>query len=237
MTTESPKHTLWSRFRLPLELKVLLALLVIIGGTWGFLELGEAVNAGTTKDFDDGVLKALRDPGNNNDLIGPPWVKEVARDITALGGYFVLFFVSTIVCSYLVLIGKWAASTFIAIASLTGWLVSSLLKAAFDRPRPDVVEHLSHAFTSSFPSGHSMMSAVVYLTMGALLARFANRGSVRIYCLSVAIFLSGIIGCSRVAMGVHYPTDVLGGWTAGLVWATLCWLIARKWQKSHPGER
>lgn len=237
MTIEAPKPSLWHRIRLPLELKVLLALLVIIGGSWAFLELGEAVRAGTTGDFDNGVLKALRDPENSNELIGPPWVKEVARDITALGGYFVLFFVTTIVCSYLFLMRKWAACTFIAIASLSGWLVSSLLKAFFDRPRPDVVEHLSHVYTSSFPSGHSMNSAVVYLSMGALLARFANRGSVRIYCLSVAIFLSGIIGCSRVAMGVHYPTDVLGGWTAGLVWATLCWLIARKWQKTHPGER
>lgn len=237
MTTESPKPSLWRRFRLPLELKVLLALLVIVGGTWGFLELGEAVQKGTTQDFDNHILKILRDPDNDKELIGPPWVHEVARDITALGGYFVMFFVTTIVCSYLVLMRKWAASTFIAIASLTGWLLSTLLKEFFDRPRPDVVEHLSHAFTSSFPSGHSMMSAIVYLTMGALLARFANRGSVRIYCLSIAILLSGLIGCSRVMMGVHYPTDVLGGWTAGLVWATLCWLIARKWQKSHPGER
>lgn len=237
MTTEPHKSSLRHRFRLPLELKVLLGLLVIIGGTWVFLELGEAVQKGTTKDFDDHVLKIFRAPDNDRELIGPPWVHEVARDITALGGYFVLFFVTTIVCSYLVLMRKWAASIFIAVASLTGWLVSSLLKAFFDRPRPDVVEHLSHAFTSSFPSGHSMMSAIVYLTMGALLARFANRGSVRIYCLSVAILLSGLIGCSRVMMGVHYPTDVLGGWSAGLVWATLCWLIARKWQKSHPGER
>lgn len=237
MTTDTPTPAFWRRSLFPLELRVLLALLVVIGGTWGFLALGNQVRAGTTADFDNRVMKFFRNPDNPSDLLGPPWVEEVARDVTALGGYFVLFFVSSIVCGFLILIGKRAASYFIAIASLTGWFVSMLLKAAFDRPRPDVVTHLSHAFTSSFPSGHSMNSAVVYLTMGALLSRFANRGSVRIYCLTIAILLSGAIGCSRVLMGVHFPTDVLGGWTAGLVWATLCWLVARHWQKEHPGSK
>jgi undecaprenyl-diphosphatase len=94
-----------------------------------------------------------------------------------------------------------------------------------------VVPHLSGAFTSSFPSGHSMLSATVYLTLGALLARLESRKRYKIYCVAVAVLLTGLVGVSRVYMGVHYPTDVLAGWCAGLAWAMLCWLAARYLQR------
>src|SRR5205085_9940078 len=97
----------------------------------------------------------------------------------------------------------------------------------FDRPRPSVVPHLSHVMTSSFPSGHSLLSAVVYLTLGSLLARLVGPPRLKLYFLGVAVLLSFLVGLSRVYLGVHYPTDVLAGWAAGLTWAVLCWLLAR----------
>lgn len=230
----SPARAWW---RVPLELKVLLGLLVIVGGSFVFLELGEAVRNGTTQKFDEWVLKQLRQPNDAQQLRGPKWLMESARDVTALGGYTVLTMMILVVCVFLGLIGNHVAWRFIAGASISGCIVGAFLKSLFSRPRPHVVGHLSEAFTSSFPSGHSMMSAVVYLTMGALLSRFASGRVMRIYCLGVAILLSFLVGCSRVMMGVHYPTDVLGGWSAGLVWATLCWLIARRWQKKHPESK
>lgn len=220
-----------------LELGVLLSLLVIVGGIWGFVELAEAVGEGATKQFDESVLRVFRDPAQPAQLRGPKWLYEVSRDATALGGYLVLTLVTVAVCGFLAMVGNLPALRFIAI-SVTGGLALSLgLKALFERPRPDVVEHLSYVATSSFPSGHSMMSAVVYLSMGALLSRFAPGRALRLYCLLVAIFLTGIVGISRMMMGVHFPTDVFGGWTAGLVWATGCWLVARRWQKTHPEAR
>ena len=120
---------------------------------------------------------------------------------------------------------------FVLIATSGGLVLSLILKAAFSRPRPSIVPHLSYVHTSSFPSGHSIMSAVVYLTLGALLTQLVGKVQLKFYFLFVAAALSFLVGLSRTYMGVHYPTDVLAGWTVGLVWATLCWVVARSLQK------
>jgi undecaprenyl-diphosphatase len=172
----------------------------------------------------------LRRPNNPAMPIGPDWIVEVGRDLTAVGGVAVLLLATLAVAGFLLLDRKLAAMGFVLAAVASGLVVSSLLKACFARPRPDVVPHLSLVYTSSFPSGHSMMSAIVYLTLGALLARTTTRRPLRFYFLAVALLLTGLVGASRVYMGVHYPTDVLAGWAAGLVWATLCWLVARRLQ-------
>ena len=101
-----------------------------------------------------------------------------------------------------------------------------MLKALFHRPRPAIVPHLSDIATASFPSGHAMLSSVVYLTLAAALARTATRTRLKIYYLGVAVALTGLIGCSRVYLGVHYPTDVLAGWSLGVAWVGICCLAA-----------
>lgn len=231
---EAPIPSLRKPSKWPIEFTVLIGLLIVVGGAWVFVALAGAVRKDSLKEFDDSILKLVRDPANESKLRGPPWVAEIARDITGLGGYAILSLLVSSVCGFLLLLKKRVAVRFIIVSVLGGFVLSLGLKEIFERPRPDLVEHLSYVATSSFPSGHSMMSAVVYLTLGSLLSRFAEGHAIRVYCLAVAILLTGLVGCSRVMMGVHYPTDVLGGWTAGLVWATLCWLVARRFQQTHP---
>jgi undecaprenyl-diphosphatase len=216
---------------------LLLTLLVILAGVWTFLAVAEKVQEGNTQRFDDGLLRALRQPDDPDHTIGPPWVEEVGRDLTAVGGVAVLCLVTAGVAGYLLLARKYGALALLLAATLGGLLLSLALKHLYDRPRPTVVPHLSHEYTSSFPSGHSMLAAVVYLTLGTILARVVAQRRLKVYFLSVAVLLTVLVGASRVLMGVHYPTDVLAGWSAGAVWALLCGLVARWLQQRGVVEK
>lgn len=130
-----------------------------------------------------------------------------------------------------------SAMLLVLVATFSGLLVSLLLKHSFHRPRPELVPHLSYVYTSSFPSGHAMLSATVFLTLGALLGRFVQEPVLKAYFLVVAGILTFLVGVSRVYLGVHYPSDVLAGWTAGLAWALTCWLIAKAMQQRGVVEK
>jgi undecaprenyl-diphosphatase len=169
------------------------------------------------------------------DPIGPRWFEEIMRDFTAFGGNAVLAVVSVAVIGFLLLTGKRQAAAMIAVSLITGTLLSHALKWGFDRPRPDLVPHGAAVYTQSFPSGHAMLSAIVYLTLGALLARVQTDLRAKIYLLMVAVLLTVTIGASRVYLGVHWPTDVLAGWAVGAAWALLCWLVLL-WLQRHKGQ-
>ena len=111
------------------------------------------------------------------------------------------------------------------VSAAGGVLIGQTMKWAYARPRPDLVPHGAEVFTASFPSGHSMMSAVVYLTLGSLLARSQTNRAVKTYVLATAVLLTVLVGVSRVYLGVHWPTDVLAGWALGGVWALICLLV------------
>jgi undecaprenyl-diphosphatase len=152
-------------------------------------------------------------------------LRVAALDVTALGSGTVLGLFVAAIAGFLLLQGLRRTAAFVTLASVGGWVLNSVLKELFQRPRPEVVPHLSQVMSLSFPSGHAMTSAVVYLTLGALLMRVADRRATKIYCMTVAMVMAGIIGVTRVYLGVHYPTDVLAGWLVGLSWALMCWLV------------
>jgi undecaprenyl-diphosphatase len=213
------------------EVPVLLVLAAGLGCVWGFIEVAAEVGEGETRALDEHLLLALRESGDPADPIGPRWVEEMARDFTALGGVAVLALITFISVVYLLLMKKRRAALMLVVAVGGGLLLSTLFKAGFHRPRPDLVAHLSQVYTASFPSGHSMLSAVTYLTLGALLSPLHRDWQVKVFLLSTAILITVLVGLSRVYLGVHWPTDVLAGWAAGGAWASLCWLAALWFQK------
>jgi len=214
-----------------LELRTVLLMLLLAGSIWAFVALAGEVLEGDTQALDRVLLLMLRAPGNPAEPFGPPWLKEMGRDLTALGGYTVLTLLTLAVAAFLALRRMWGATLLLVAAVASGTLASYLLKDIFDRPRPELVPHGSYVASASFPSAHSMMAAVVYLTLGALLARVEPLRRIKAFILSVAILLTLLVGISRVYLGVHWPTDVLAGWTVGAAWALLCWLIARALQR------
>ena len=113
------------------------------------------------------------------------------------------------------------------LATAGGWVLNDVLKLAFARPRPDVVPHLREVMSPSFPSGHALTSAAVFLTLGALLMRVADNRVTKFYCMAIAMIATLLVGATRVYLGVHYPTDVLAGWLIGISWALVCWLLER----------
>lgn len=224
--TSSPIRVFTSR----LETRLLGALLIPAVLLFAFIKLASEVIEGETLAFDTSILLALRVAGDTADPIGPPWFESAMRDLTALGSTVVLAIITLAIAGFLLVTDRRRLALLLVLAVSLGTVLSNTLKFIVARPRPDLVAHVVQVHTMSFPSGHAMLSAVTYLTIGALLAYDQSSIRVKTYILGVAIFLSLLVGISRVYLGVHYPTDVLAGWAIGGAWASFWWLITSKFR-------
>lgn len=217
--------------KLPVVLIASIAAFVFV-----FSQVAALVFTGNARGFDEWLMLAFRAPGNSALPIGPGWLVDTARDFTALGSTGVVVFIVTMAVLFLIVTRKYFTAAYVVAAAVLGALLNNLLKVGFARPRPDIVAHSVEVHTASFPSGHSMMSAVVYLTLGMLLARSQAEPRVKVFMISISVLLTLLIGISRVYLGVHWPTDVLAGWTLGAGWALLCWLLMLRLQDRHQVE-
>ena len=218
------------------EAPLLAAIAIISGLILAFLQIADEMLEGEMEEFDNSILMQFRDPTNVDQVIGPAWVHEMVRDITALGSFSLLGLIVLGVCAYLMMVRMRAAALLVVTSVLGGTILSTVLKMSYNRPRPDL-SAMSEQFTASFPSGHAMLSAVTFLTLGAVLAQLAPTRALRIFTFSLAIFLTVIVGSSRIYMGVHYPSDVLAGWCLGAAWALLCSTVAMLLQRRGAVDR
>jgi undecaprenyl-diphosphatase len=225
---------LWREIQARVELRLLLALLLIGLGLWLFIALADEVFEGDTRTLDEAILLALRNPADPSDPLGPPWLEEMGRDYTALGGTGVVGLVTGVTCLYLALSRRWMMFWLVLLVVVGSEALNSLMKLGFQRPRPDLVPHGMVVYYASFPSGHAMVSASVYLTLGVLLARIQKYRFQAALIMGTAILVTVLVGVSRVYLGVHWPSDVLAGWIAGSIWAgvvaLLIWRI-RKYRR------
>jgi len=224
-------RTLWARV-IRTDASALAAVAVTVVAAWCFLEIADEVAEGSTRRLDEWTIRVLRQPHDASGPLGPRWLGEVMRDVTALGGITVLMLVIGMAAGFLLINRAYHAVWLVLSASLGGLLLSVILKGFFRRPRPEMVTRLADAGLSSFPSGHTMNSAVVYLTLGLVLSQLSTPMRLKAYFLAVATLLTYLVGISRVFLGVDYPSDVIAGWAAGAAWAGICWLVARRLRRA-----
>ena len=209
-----------------------LTMLVVVVGN-----LASEVVEGDTLAFDRWLIAGLRSSTDPGAPLGPAWLTKTMIDLTALGGGPFLTLLTIAAAGYLAAGRKWWMAMFVVLAIAGGGLAANLLKWVFVRARPDLVPHLVSVDSASFPSAHAMNSAVTFLTLGVLLSRSQKDRRLRAYLMGIAVFLTLIVGFSRVYLGVHWPTDVIAGWAVGAAWAIVCSLVAARLQRRHTIER
>lgn len=187
-----------------------------------FLAIANEVAEGEHFHIEQAIMESFR-TGEPARPVGPPWLIDIARDITSLGSVAVLTTATVLVVGFLWLTRRFGAAIFLICASGGGQSLNAGLKAFYDRERPDPAFRWMEIHSPSFPSGHATSSAVVYLALAVLLARLTDDDSHKAYIIGSALVLSFLVGLTRVYLGVHYPTDVIAGWAVGIVWAQCCW--------------
>jgi len=198
--------------------------------------LGWTIDRGHSFAFDRALLLALRRSGDLGVTVGPHWLEPAMVDVTALGGGTVLTVIVVLTLGALCVSRLWVTAGLVLAATVSGSLAVDCAKALVARARPDVVPHLVDVSSLSFPSGHSANSAIVYLTLALLLAQVIRGAALRRYVVGVAVVLVLAIGLSRIYLGVHWPSDVLAGWSFGALWALGWWAIGARIRLARAGE-
>lgn len=209
------------------EVRTLVVIAAIAAGVWVVASLGVHVRHGRTEGLDPAIIEALRVPGHPHQPIGPRWLQDVMRDITALGGATVTVLAALLVFAALAFHKLWRRGVMLLAVVAMAQLTDELLKGLFDRPRPDFAPPGTFVYAQSFPSGHSTSSAALWMSLAMIAASFETEEEAKIFWFVIAGVVIVAVGFSRVFLGVHWPTDVLAGWTLGTSWALVGWLARR----------
>lgn len=199
-------------------------LIVMLATFLAFFGLGAAMLIGVLEALDRDLLLALRGPGGLGDPVGSRGIEEAVRDLTALGGTTLVVVTTAAVGLFLLAQRQGRHAVVLAGVVLLAWLTKDTAKLLFGRARPDLVPHEVFVSSASFPSGHTTLGTVLLLTLAVLASSYAPPGRGRLLIYGVAVLLAGLVGFSRVYLGVHWPSDVMAGWCLGAFWAATAWV-------------
>ena len=192
-----------------------------VAAAFAFLALALFIASGRSFAFDRSIVLLFRVAGDPATPIGPAWLHEAVRDMTAFGS-FVGLGLMTITASLALWVCRHRPLAIgLALSVIAATLASTGLKILIGRDRPDIVEHAALTFTASFPSGHAFLSAVTLLSIAGFVGLASRREDIARLCLWLAWLMIALIGVSRIYLGVHWPTDVIGGWCLGIAWSSL----------------
>jgi len=191
-------------------------------GLWGFAHIADEVLESETQVIDASILLALHQ-------IQTPWLDQWMLGVTALGQPTFLVIVTLSISTVLLLRRQLPEAVILAIAALGATGLNTLLKEAFARARPELWQRVIDVRYYSFPSGHAMVSLVIYGLIGYLLATHFKLQSGWILGLTALVIVT--IGFSRLYLGVHWPTDIVAGYAAGTVWLVTCILTLEVWRR------
>jgi undecaprenyl-diphosphatase len=213
-------------------------LIVSVVGALGLaLRLVDDIALGRALKIDTSLILALRRPGHLDVPIGPPWVLQSAIDISALGGFTLQWLFGASAVTFLILARQRTEAAWLAASIVGASILNALFKLSLNRPRPELVPHLVKVTNASFPSGHAMISAAIYLTIAIMLSEAQTSRVARMFLMGLAGLLVLLIGCSRIYLGVHWPSDVMAGWCFGSVWAVLVFAVNRALRRRSAGRK
>lgn len=207
-------------------------LILLLTGIILFSITSFLVVSGWSANIDNSVLLLLRNTGNSSIPVGPGWFLDFIQDISSFGSVTAVILITILTSGLLIIKKEYVLLNSFLTTIIGGGLIELLMKEIFSRPRPQIVSHLVNVDTYSFPSGHSAISTIVYLALAFLIFKFEIKRSIKLYFLSSAIFLILLIGFSRIYLGVHFPSDVLGGWALGLTWISSRLMFSNKFKKN-----
>ncbi|MGD1005621.1 MAG: phosphatase PAP2 family protein [Ignavibacteriaceae bacterium] len=205
--------------------------ITLLTGIVLFCLVSLSVISGKINYIDNAILLSLRNTNNHSIPIGPGWLLNFMRDVSALGSVTIVVLITILTSGFLILKKEYPSLRVVLFASISGGIIELLMKGIFSRPRPHIVPHLVNVDSLSYPSGHSAISAIIYLSLIFIIFTLDIKRSIKISFLYSAIFLILLIGISRIYLGVHYPSDVLGGWALGLIWSSISVILAHNFKK------
>jgi undecaprenyl-diphosphatase len=188
---------------------------------WAFTELADVVVEGDSRVFDRAALLWIHSTF-------PGWLDGPMRIVTALGYYWFVVVLLIVVVVLFYRMG-WKLSAILLLVSTAGSAVlTTVLKGVFQRARPELFDSGYHASFYSFPSGHATVAVGLYGMLTLVLA-YRLRGAARWAVVVAGIFIVLLIGFSRLYLGVHYPTDIVAGYLAALLWLVCVGAVYALW--------